>query len=410
MSANRTSAQGLSRRSSRRERARAVVILGIDASNIRRGGGVTHMIELLRKAEPSAHGFRQVIVWAGEATLSQLEDRPWLVKAHQPQLDKGLLHRSLWQRARLSGLARDAACDVLFVPGGSFAGDFRPMVTMSRNMLPVEWRELRRFGWSLMTLKLIGLRIVQARTFRRADGLIFLTAYAREVVMRMIGATRAVTTIIPHGVDERFIQVPREARPIGEYSSERPFRLLYVSNIDVYKHPWHVAEAVTQLHASGMPVALDLVGAAYPPALKRLRNTLDRVDPAGEVVHYLGAVPHADLHARYATADLCLFASSCENMPNILLEGMASGLAVACSNRGPMPEVLGRDGVYFDPEDPGDIARALRELIESPDLRARMARAAFERSRGFTWQRCATTSFDFLAAMADQHKRRNGRI
>jgi len=45
---------------------------------------------------------------------------------------------------------------------------------------------------------------------------------------------------------------------------------------------------------------------------------------------------------------------------NILVEAMASGLPIACSNRGPMPEVLGDAGVYFDPEDPHDIARALR--------------------------------------------------
>jgi glycosyltransferase involved in cell wall biosynthesis len=384
------------------------VILGIDASNIRGGGGVTHLIEVLRTAEPSAHGFRQVIVWGGEATLSRLLDRPWLLKAHQPQLDKGLAHRSFWQRARLSGLARKSACDVLFVPGGSFVGDFRPMVTMSRNMLPVEWEELRRFGWSLMTLKLIFLRFVQSRTFRRADGLICLTIYARDTVMRMIKATRGETTIIPHGVGERFTGAPREARAIGEHSAERPFRLLYVSNIDVYKHAWHVADAVTRLRASGLPVVLDLVGPAYAPALRRLRRTLDRVDPTGAVVHYHGAVPYSELHAHYEKADLAVFASSCENMPNILLEGMASGLAVACSDRGPMPEVLGRDGVYFDPEDPADIARALRELIESPELRDRTAKASFERSRSFSWDQCAANTFDFLAATASRHVRQKG--
>ena len=52
--------------------------LGIDASNIRSGGGVTHLVELLRAAEPSAYGFAQVIVWASQATLTRLDERPWL--------------------------------------------------------------------------------------------------------------------------------------------------------------------------------------------------------------------------------------------------------------------------------------------------------------------------------------------
>ena len=62
-------------------------------------------------------------------------------------------------------------------------------------------------------------------------------------------------------------------------------------------------------------------------------------------------------------------------MPNILLEGMESGLPIACSNRNPMPEALGDAGVYFDPEIVDDIARALRELIDSHTLRAHYTRA-----------------------------------
>lgn len=43
--------------------------LGINASNIRAGGSVTHLVELLRAADRLAYGFSQVIVWGGEATL-----------------------------------------------------------------------------------------------------------------------------------------------------------------------------------------------------------------------------------------------------------------------------------------------------------------------------------------------------
>jgi glycosyltransferase involved in cell wall biosynthesis len=65
-----------------------------------------------------------------------------------------------------------------------------------------------------------------------------------------------------------------------------------------------------------------------------------------------------------------------------------------------MPEVLGDAGVYFDPEDPDDIAHALRELIDSPDLRARLAKSSFEGAQSFSWQRCASETFGFLAEVA----------
>ncbi len=376
------------------------MILGIDASNIRGGGGVTHLAELFRAADPVAHGFSQVIVWSGQETLNRIEDRPWLVKSHQPLLDKSFPYRIFWQRFRLSKLARMGGCGLLFVPGGSYAGDFGPVVAMSQNLLPFEWRELRWYGWSWMTLRILILRRLQSRTFRQADGVIFLTRYARDVVMRAIKLTAGKTTTVPHGIDDRFIRPPREQLEIARYSVDRPFRVLYVSIIDMYKHQWQVAEAVAQLRKTGMPVALDLVGPAYTPAMQRLNDTLQRIDPEARFIRYQNAVPHEELHRLYAVADIIVFASSCENMPIILLEGMASGLPIACSNRGPMPEVLADAGVYFDPEQPDEIAAAIRTLIVSPKLRLEKAKAAFERAQAFLWDRCAYETFEFLAAVA----------
>lgn len=373
--------------------------LGIDASNLRAGGGVTHLVELLRVADPSIHGFASIVVWAGQTTLQYVEDRPWLEKCHQPILDRNLFCRVYWQRFRLSDMARQAGCDVLFVPGGSYAGNFRPIVTMSRNMLPFEWRELQRYGMSVMTLKLLLLRWSQSRSFRRADGVIFLTGYARNTVLAKIESGTKNTTIIPHGIHPRFSSPPRHQLPVSDYSVARPFTILYVSLVDWYKHQWHVVEAVVQLRKEGLPVALDLVGPASPPALTRLVATLKRVDPDGTFVRYFGPVPHAELHARYILADLYLFASSCENMPNILLEGMVSGLPIACSNRGPMPEILKSGGAYFDPEKPSDIAAAIRLLIMSPALREEKATLSFSLAQQYSWQRCAGETLRFLSEM-----------
>lgn len=379
-------------------------VVGIDAANLRQGGGVTHLVELLRAAVPAEHGISKVVVWGGSKTLATLEDRPWLEKRNPPELDQGLFHRMRWQRFQLSNAAEVSGCDLLFVPGGSYAGFFKPIVTMCRNMLPFEWRELRRYGWSLVTLKLLLLRWTQLHTFRQANGVIFLTEYARKCVLRVTGKIAGNTPIIPHGLNPRFQRQPKVQRPITDYSSTRPYRLLYVSIIDQYKHQWHVIEAVAALRSEGMHVVLDLVGPAYPPALVRLNKTIAQFDPEGIYARYHGGTPYSELHQQYAQADLGIFASSCENMPNILLETMASGLPVACSSRGPMQEVLGDAGLYFDPEQPADIARALRELIKSPQLRAEKARVGHMMSQGYSWPWCATETFDFLARIARQYR------
>lgn len=380
------------------------MVIGIDAANLRGGGGITHLVELLRAAQPGSIEIERVVIWGGTATLNALDDRPWLDKRNPSALDKGLLRRTLWQRYSLSQAARDAGCDVLFVPGGSYAGDFHSVVSMSQNLLPFEMHELRRYGWSLRTLKMLLLRVTQSRSFRRTDGVIFLTEYARDVVLNVTGKFQGQTFIIPHGLNLRFNRPPKVQRPIIDYDDEHPYRILYVSIVDQYKHQWHVVEAVAALRRQDFPVVLDLVGPAYPPALTRLDETIARVDADRRWVHYHGAAPFNELHHRYAQADLGLFASSCENMPNILLETMASGLPIACSNLGPMPEVLGDAGVYFDPEQPEEIASALRELIESPQLRTELAQASYQRAQQFSWQRCADETFRFLVAVTHRQK------
>jgi glycosyltransferase involved in cell wall biosynthesis len=133
------------------------------------------------------------------------------------------------------------------------------------------------------------------------------------------------------------------------------------------------------------------------------------IDPEGGFVRYAGMLPYEALHALYAEANLCLFASSCEAFGQIVTEAMSAGLPIACSNRSAMPEILGNAGVYFDPENPDDIANTIIKLIESPELRAQKAQAAFERAKQYSWLRCADETFYFLAktAVLRQAKEKN---
>ena len=383
------------------------MILGIDASNIRGGGGVSHLIELLRTVDPASCGFNEVIVWSGQTILDRIEDQPWLTKSSQPMLDHSLPFRVYWQRFRLRGLAVEAGCDVLFVPGGLHIGGFHPVVTMSQNLLPFERRELLRYGLSLTTLRILALRCMQSHTFRGADGIIFLTKYAHDRVRRSIGAIAGKTTTVPHGIAERFICSPREQMALDEYTHDVPFRILYVSIVDLYKHQWHVSEAIGLLRRDGLPITLDLVGPAYPPALRRLTKMSRRIDPNGDFIRYLGEVPYGELHALYEQADMGLFASSCENMPIILVEVMASGLPIACSDRGPMPEILQDCGVYFDPEDVGSIASAVSSLLHAREIRETLAQRAFTRAGRYSWKRCANDTFAWLADVGARRQPRN---
>lgn len=373
------------------------MILGIDASNLRGGGGVTHLTSLLGAADPQRHGFREVRVWAPAATGSQIGSRPWLRVLNPRELDRALPCRLAWQAVVLPRQARE--CDVVFAPGGNAPYSHPCLVAMSQNMLPFEPIERGRYGLSPMRARLALLQRSQAATFRRAAGMIFLTHYAeREVRMRVsdIGTSR----VISHGIDERFRIAPRRVRPLSACSFESPLRALYVSIVDVYKHQWHVVAAIAALRRQGLPIRVRFVGPSYAPSLKRLTRALDELDPRREFAEFAGPVPYAALPDEWRNAELCVFASSCENQPNILLEAMAAGVPIACSDRGPMPEVLGDAGVYFQPECPDSIARAVGALSQDSNLRAALGREAASRVVGISWDRCASETFRFLREVA----------
>jgi glycosyltransferase involved in cell wall biosynthesis len=380
------------------------MILGIDAFNIRDGGGVTHLTELLRTVDPRRHGFDRVFLWGNGNTLARIGSPDWLTKVHEPALDGALPARVHWHTMTLPRLAKGARCDLLFVPGGTDPSGFAPTVTMSQNMLPFEWREALREGPSLHLLRLFVLRFAQARSFRRAAGVIFLTRYAHDRVLRVTGPLPGAMAIIPHGVSTAFETSNRD-RPLDRtFSASDPCRIIYVSIVSSYKHHAQVVEAVHLLRRQGRSVTLDLVG---PPSsgIRSLRLAMRRYDPERAFVRYLGGVGHSEFPALYSGADIVVFASSCENMPLILLEGMSAGLPVACSNMGPMPEVLGDAGAYFDPVDATSISSSIDTLMQDPELRKRLARAALERSRTYSWERCAEQTFDFLSEVARRFKK-----
>ena len=377
--------------------------VGIDASNIRAGGGLTHLVEVLSALDPGEHGIERVTVWAGRHTLDMLPDKPWLTRSHQPELDRSFQCRILWRRRKLDGLLQNG-CDLLFAPGGVYLGGFRPFVTMSQNLLPFDHGERARFGLSPTRCRYHLLERLQSHTFRRAGGVLFLTEKAMHKTLSAIGTVAGKTAVVPHGIAERFFKEPRAARTVEECSLERPLRILYVSIVNLYKHQWHVAEAVCRLRQEGVPVQLDLVGRAHPPALRKLRRALATLDPLGECVRYLGPVPYEQLNATYAEADIFVFASSCETFGMIVLEAMAAGLPIACAQRSAMPEVLGDAGVYFDPEDPADIARRLGDLISDADLRRRLAAKAYQRAHQFAWEKCARETFGFIAGVCQTGK------
>lgn len=356
--------------------------VGIDASTIGIGGGLHHLIELLSAAKPTKNGITIVQIWASNRVINQLPDKPWLLKTPVKILNRSLLHKYWWRFWILPSLTKHH-CDILFTPTAGLSR-FHPYVSMCQNQLVFDKDERKRYGFSWSRLRIELLTFLQKKSFQYADGVIFLTEFSKQSAGHLQGKTQ----VIPHGINPIFIQSPSNQKVTN-------FNILYPSTIDLYKYQWNVAEAVLNLKNKGFNITLEFVGAVLnQKAFQFLKPFLSN---APETIHYRGEVGFEEMQQYYHDADIVVFASGCETFGMILLEAMAMGKPIACSNRSSMPETLGESGVYFDPDDVVSIEKALELLIINAELRNTIAELAHQKALAYSWEKCANQTFQFLA-------------
>ncbi len=379
--------------------------IGIDASNLGLGGGMTHIKELLYYVATQDGGGGSIVVFASQQVLDQLPISARIEKVSFPNLNGGLLRRFLFQLKGYDKGIRSYKCDIIFSITGDYLGRIRPVVGMSRNLLLYDrfiWKDFRQFRELVRTY--LNYR-KQRYSFRNSAGIIFISAHASQVVQEFIALDGKQTALIHHGISSRFSAEPRQQLAISEYSPQRPFRLLYVSTVHIYKHQWNVVEAVATLRAKGYPLELHLAGAViFNPAGKRLKESLLKHDPNGDFVRDHGWVSYETIDMLYKSADAFVYASDCENMPNILIEAMSAGLPILCSDRYPMPEFAGEYAYYFKSRKPDTIAEAIERMLLDPERRAWKAARSKHASEQYDWKITADKTFCFLRETHDAYQ------
>jgi glycosyltransferase involved in cell wall biosynthesis len=365
------------------------ISIGINAVNINNGGGVSHLVDLIGSLNDFSVHFNQIIIWARRETLDSIPNNSWLIKEEPLSKRANIFDYIYWEFFRLSKDAKSMNCDILLIPGGIYFGLFKPAVLISQNLLPFELNELKRYGFSIVSLKLLFLRLVQSLSFKRSSGLIFLTDYARNTIEKTIGQGLN-RTIIPHGIHQfNFVEGINR-----NYKAKKIITIIYVSRLEPYKHQWIVIEALSKVRQlSGLDLQLCLVGPSSKKSFKKFEFAIRKFDPDKKWVKYHGSIARNDLSNLYKKADIGLFASSCENMPIILLEKMSFGLPILCSNRGPMIEVAGDAAIYFDPEKIDDITNVVMNALSDPKLISAMSLKSLKRASNYSMKK---TSFDTL--------------
>jgi glycosyltransferase involved in cell wall biosynthesis len=374
------------------------IILGIDAMNIRDGGGLTHLREILFHATSETICFDKVIVWGNEYCLQQLSDQSWLTKINPIPGKTSRLHTTYWQIFCLGKEAKKLECNLLFIAGGSAITSFQPKVTICHNMLPFTDAAFQLYPSGLRKYKFLLLRKVQLYTFQKAKGIIFLSYWAKEQLQPLIAKPQLKFAVIPHGINSSFRITNRLHRDIADCSKEDPFTILYVSRIEPYKNQLTVIDLVVAIrNVTGWPIRLVLAGLASDAHYyATMQQKIQLVDATSDWIAYQGAVPYEDLRDLYVQADMAVFASTCENMPIILLEKMAAGLPIVCSSTAPMLDFLKDAGLYASIEDVAAFQSSVQHLIENRELRVSLSGKAQEYAANYQWSKSAADTFQFL--------------
>lgn len=380
------------------------MIIGIDASRIRSGGAVAHIRGILSECDFNSAGNNTVHIWSRKELLQHIPNYSWLIKHSPQELERGVIMQIIWQIFTLPSELSRLACNVLFSPSASTFCAFSPTIVLSQDMLSYEPGIMKIFGFGSRRLRLLIILFLQNLSFRRSIGVIFLTKYAAKVIQESAGKITN-TKIISHGIDQQFIDAGLALK--NKSFTHSPKNLTYVSNATPYKNQLQVIDAVLKLREKGYDLTLDLVGGGYGRYQKILISKINEVDPGGKWLKQHEFVDRARLIKFLSKTDIFIFASSCENLPVTLLEAMAFSLPIACSEKGPMPEVLQDGGEYFNPEKVNSILNALEKLIKSKELRQKYSSKAFSLSRQYTWENCSKSTFKIITKWTKEYHSSN---
>lgn len=371
-----------------------MIQVAIDATNIKAGGGLTHLKRIV-ESNTIKHDF---IALVGGIWLNNIREQKNVSKSIFEKEFNNVLSQEYFKKFKLGKLLKKS--DIAFIPGGTFSSRKVNYVSMSQNMLVFERIERNRFPKSMTWLRYILLEKLQVRSFRYAKGIIYISEYAKNYIENKYPFLKQKkSTVIYHGISNDFRQEPKPQYSIQSYSRKKPLKISYVSIINFYKHQWNVIEAIKKVRQEGFNIELELIGPLYEPVREKFEKSLEGTE---SFVHYRGKVDYLEISKTYKDSDLFIFASTCENMPNILVEAMSAGLPILSSNFGPMPEILKDAGVYMDPTNIESIYSNLKKMLLDENLRTEVAEKAYKYSQDFSWEKTSKETFDFIKKVAQE--------
>jgi glycosyltransferase involved in cell wall biosynthesis len=231
-------------------------------------------------------------------------------------------------------------------------------------------------------------KLLVPRVARRANRVITFSEASRHDLVDRLGIDAALVDVVPPGVGTSPGSPATDASELRQRLELDSARVvLTVSAKRPHKNLERLIEALPRVREH-VPEAV-LVMPGNPTTHERELRRLAEAHGVAGAVRFPPYVSPADLEGLYRLAECFVFPSLREGFGLPILEAMKRGVPVACSNTSSLPEVAGSAARYFDPERVDEIATAVLELLEDPDLSKSVAAAGLEQQKRFSWRMTA---------------------
>jgi len=240
-----------------------------------------------------------------------------------------------------------------------------------------------------------GMRVLVPWAARRSDRVIADSQSTRDDLIGLLGMERERVDVVPLGLG-----APQHTDALSEGDVRARFGLgdrrvvLSLSAKRAHKNLLALIGALARIVPQERPV---LVLPGYPTAYESDLRARTRALDLDADVRFPPWVSAAELEGLWSIASASVLPSLYEGFGLPVLEAMARGVPVACSNASALPEVAGDAALLFDPGDEAAIAAAIVRLLSDTALVEGLRERGLARSREFTWQRTARLTLDSYA-------------
>lgn len=296
-------------------------------------------------------------------------------------------HRPSWvlgDQLLVPRMAGRLGCDLVHSPGG-----VGPTRTGMAHVVTIHDLHYRTQPHAHFGVRGLGMRALVPLVAHGATRVITASHHARDQLERHLRLRPDKIDVVPHGVaapGPRSGGTPMELLRSRLDLDDRPL-LLVLSAPRPHKNLANLLEALVRIDQAGRPLTV-LTGYSTPHE-RELRHRVGELG-LGRDIRFTGWLPDADVDSLLAMATLLVHPALEEGFGLPVLEAMAHGVPVACSDRPPLTEVADGCATLFDPTDAEDITRAIELILRDRRRAAQLAAAGRARAARFSWSATAT--------------------